>query len=155
MKTLTSPKRLNRSEFWMWAIPLLIAHVVLNAMASSGATGVGSVDTLVIIWLAVRLAGRFYDIGWPAWIGPSFMIVTMLVLPLVALGYAIASHLPSPRFLELLNGISPIVGIANLLLIIFAGSVPGRPTDPSAEAPEVSAEMGASQTATAVMPQPL
>lgn len=72
------------------------------------------------------LAGRFRDIGWPIWIGSSFVIVTMLVLPIVALVYAIASHPQAPEFLQWLNRIGLIVGPLNLLLLIVAGSVPAK-----------------------------
>jgi hypothetical protein len=131
---MKSFKRLDRSTFWMWAVPLLIAHVLLNVVTLSGGQGLGGLDTVVILWLAFRLAGRFYDIGWPAWTGPLFMIATMLVFPLAFVGYAIASHLPPADFMRELNMISGIVGLANLLLIIVAGSVPGRAT---ADAPQV------------------
>src|SRR5262249_34553791 len=65
--------------------------------------------------------------------GPSFVLVTMFVLPFVAFGYAILSHShPSTiEFRQWLDLIGLIVGPLNLLLLIVAGSVPGRRVAPA------------------------
>jgi hypothetical protein len=52
------------------------------------------------------------------------MLVTMLALPMVALGYAIIFHLSPPEMLKLLNGIGLFNAPANLLLVLVAGLVP-------------------------------
>ena len=80
MKSLKSANWLDRSEFWMAAAPLLIAHVLLDVITLSSGLRLGRLDAVIILWLAVRLAGRCNDIGWLARIGPTFMIATMLVL---------------------------------------------------------------------------
>jgi len=71
--------------------------MLLNVTTLSGGRGFGALNTVIILWLAFRLAGRFSDIGWPPWNGPSLMIRTMLIAPLVAVGYAIVSYLPPAR----------------------------------------------------------
>jgi hypothetical protein len=124
------PKPLNqldRRSFWMWAIPLTAAHLLLMILSVQGFKGLGPLDTVLIFVLAGILARRFRDIGWPVWIGPSFLIVTMLVVPLVAAGYGIASRAPPAQLLQWIGQIGQISGPANLLLLVLAGSVPSRP----------------------------
>jgi hypothetical protein len=75
----------------MWALALVAAHIVLAVVGTNGTPGIGGIDTVVIILLARASASRFGDIGWRVWIGPTFMIVTMLILPLAVVGLAIAS----------------------------------------------------------------
>jgi hypothetical protein len=117
---------LDRSSFWMWARALIVAHIVLAVVASKGITGAGGLDTVVIIFLARAVAGRFRDIGWPVWIGPTFLIVTMLILPLAVAGLGISSHAAPAVVLQLLNLTGLIVGLANLALVVIAGLVPGK-----------------------------
>jgi hypothetical protein len=136
------PERLDRPTFWQWAVCLVIAHIVLTLLAAAGGA-FGAVDSLAIIALALVVGARFRDIGWPVWIGPTLMLVTMLALPLVATGYAIANHLGTPEFLTLMNAIGLLVGPANLLLLIVAGSVPGTAVANSTEAPVVVPEPSA------------
>jgi hypothetical protein len=121
------PPRLDRPTFWMWVVPLVLGHLLLAAILMSGAKGLGAIDTVVIVWLAMVVAARFKDIGWPRWIAPVFMLGTMLVLPLVAVGFAIATNAAPANLLSLINNIGLIAGLANLLLLIVAGSVPGDP----------------------------
>src|SRR5215472_81829 len=91
-----SRKRLDRPSFWKWAIPLMLGLVVLAILGVSGAARVGGIDTVVIVvsakalvrlvlilLLAMALARRFRDITWPAWIGPTILLVAMLGLPVL------------------------------------------------------------------------
>jgi hypothetical protein len=154
---LKVPERLDRPTFWQWAVCLAMAHIVLTLLTAAGGA-FGAVDSLAIIALALVVGARFRDIGWPVWIGPTFMLVTMLALPLVATGYAIANHLGTPEFLTLMNSIGLLVGPANLLLLIVAGSVPGTAVANSTEAsapvvaPEPSALASDITTAPALEP---
>jgi hypothetical protein len=110
-------------------VALIAAHIVLAVVATNtnGTPGIGGIDTVVIILLARALAGRFRDIGWPVWIGPTFMIVTMLILPLVVVGVAISSHSAPTAVLQWLNPTGLIVGLANLaLVVVIAGRAPGK-----------------------------
>jgi uncharacterized membrane protein YhaH (DUF805 family) len=132
--TLKVPERLDRETFWQWAVCLVIAHIVLTLLAMSGASFFGTVDTFAVIAIALVVGARFRDIGWPVWIGVTFVLVTMLGLPLVAAGYAIASHLNPPAFMEVMNVIGLLVGPVNLVLLIVAGSVPGTAAAISTEA---------------------
>jgi hypothetical protein len=123
-----SPSRLDRRMFWTWAIPLLVAHGIFSIAMTKGVAGpFGPLDNILIILLAIALAYRFRDIGWPVWIGPTFLIGTMIVLPFAALGYAFASHPAPPELLQWLTRIGQIAGPSNLALVIVAGCVPGRP----------------------------
>src|SRR5215471_21837626 len=92
-------KRLDRPSFWKWAIPLVLGLVVL-AILSGAARSVGGKDIVVIVvtamalarlvvivLLAMALARRFRDIGWPAWIGPTILLVTTLGVPVFFAGY--------------------------------------------------------------------
>jgi hypothetical protein len=135
------PERLDRPTFWMWVVPLLLGHLLLAMVLLAGAKGIGTIDTLIILWLAMIVAARFHDIGWPRWIAPTFMLVSMLLLPLVAAGYAIASNAAPARLPDWMNLIGWITGPANLVLLVVAGSVPGTPQiDPPGESLQVSGE---------------
>ena len=133
-----SRKRLDRPSFWKWAIPLMLGLVVLAILGVSGAARVGGIDTVVIVvsakalvrlvlilLLAMALARRFRDITWPAWIGPTFLLVAMLGLPVLVVGYANATN-----EYDIVLVWSPIVGwisdSVSLLLLIVAGSMPGK-----------------------------
>jgi len=131
--SLKVPERLDRHTFWSWAVCLVIAHIFLTVLSVNGAP-FGVLDSFAVIALALVVGARFRDIGWPAWIGVTFVLVTMLALPLVAAGYAIASNLSRPAFLQLMNAIGLFVGPANTVLLIVAGSVPGTAAATSAEA---------------------
>jgi hypothetical protein len=122
-----SAKRLDRPTYWMWAVPLAAGHVILGMIMMSGAaSSVGSIDTGLIIGLAYVLAARFRDIGWPVWIGPTILIGTMLGLPFLVLGIAIANH-AGDQMMQWLSLYGLISGPVNLVLLIVAGSVPGKP----------------------------
>src|SRR5215471_11264359 len=86
-----SPKRLDRPSFWKWAIPLVLGSWFLSILPlSSAARSVGGPNAAVIVrltvatqalarlvlivLLAMALARRFRDIGWPAWIGPTTLL---------------------------------------------------------------------------------
>jgi hypothetical protein len=130
---LKSLNRLDQPTFWMWVIPIALAHLLLSMLAASSMSlGVtspwGTMDTLVIFVLAMAIAGRFRDIGWPSWIGGLFPVVTMLLLPFAALVYEISAGNAAQHFPESLIAVGQFSLAANSLLIIVAGSVPGRAT---------------------------
>ena len=127
------PERLDRSTFCLWAICLVAAHIVLTLLTMNGAP-FGAADSLAVVALALVVGARFRDVGWPVWIGVTFVLVTMLALPLVATGYAIASGLSTPMFMDLMNRIGLFAGPVNLLLLVVAGAVPGTATAVSTEA---------------------
>jgi hypothetical protein len=54
--------KLDRGSFWMWALALIAAHIVLAVAAAKGTTGAGGIDAVAIIFLARAVAGRFRDI---------------------------------------------------------------------------------------------
>jgi len=130
---LKVPERLDRPSFWLWAVCLVIAHIVLSLLTAKGVP-LGAVDSLAVVGLALVVGARFRDIGWPVWIGVTFVLVTMLVLPLVAGFYAGASGLSRSALLELMNVIGLFTGPVNLVLLIVAGSVPGTAAAISTEA---------------------
>jgi uncharacterized membrane protein YhaH (DUF805 family) len=124
---LKSFNQLDRRSYWMWAIPIVAAHWLLSiAMANGIDFGpLAPMDTLLVVLLAAALAARFRDIGWPIWIGASFLLATMLVLPVVAFVYTIASDNEPHEFLRLMTPIGRFTGPANILLLVVAGCVPG------------------------------
>ena len=145
-------KRLDRPSFWKWAIPLVLGLVVLVILGRSGAfrlagelyTGLNARDAMVLaqgaaglvmlllmLLLAMALARRFRDIGWPAWIGPTILLVTLLGPPFFFAGYQ--SYALSTYGYEVWNDIrvqaSYVVRISesvSLVLVIVAGSMPGK-----------------------------
>ena len=101
-------KWLDRRSFWKWAIPLVLGLVAVVILGRSDALRlVGDLDTglsardamvlargalglvmiLLIVLLAMALARRFRDIGWPAWIGPTILLIAMLGPPFFFTGY--------------------------------------------------------------------
>jgi uncharacterized membrane protein YhaH (DUF805 family) len=131
-----SPKRLDRPTFRKWAFPLVLGVAVLPILPLYGAAlSVGGLNAVVIVRLAVTLARlvlivllamalarRFRDIGWPAWIGPTILLVTMLGLPIVFLVYA--SDVDISEWAPTVAWTSDSL---SLLLVIVAGFVPGKP----------------------------
>ncbi|GLH80662.1 hypothetical protein SSBR45G_55710 [Bradyrhizobium sp. SSBR45G] len=119
------PKVLDRAAFWPWAVLLVLAHMLLTFATMSGAK-LGGLDLLVVIALALVVGARFRDIGWPAWMGISFMLLTMGLGPLGVAAYAIANNLPMDGFMAAMNVYGWVSGIVNFALLIVAASVPGR-----------------------------
>ncbi|WP_139017312.1 hypothetical protein [Bradyrhizobium sp. STM 3809] len=119
------PERLDRAGFWPWAVLLVLGHLLLSYATIAGAK-LGALDTLAVLALSLVVGARFRDIGWPAWAGIMFMLLTMGLGPLGVAGYAIAANLPMAAFMTLMNAYGWIVGPMNLVLLIVAGSVPGR-----------------------------
>src|SRR5215467_4841365 len=132
-------KRLDRPSFWKWAIPLVLGLVVLVILGRSGAvrlvgefdtglnavaaitlalTAIALVSLVLIVLLAMALARRLRDIGWPAWIGPTILLFTTLGPPFLDAGYTFADEI---------RDIGDLVSMAvDLVLLIVAGSVPGK-----------------------------
>ena len=94
--------------------------IVVSAMAL--------VRLVLIVLLAMALARRFRDIGWPAWIGPTVLLVTVLGPPFLAVGYGIATYVNDIRndIHEWVSMVGWISDSVNLALLIVAGSVPGK-----------------------------
>jgi len=130
---LKVPGVLNRAAFWPWAICLVLGHVLLTLATISGAK-LGALDSLVVIALALAVGARFRDIGWPAWIGVSFILLTMVVGTLGVTAYAIANNLRPAQFMEAMNVYGWFSGPLNLALLVLAGSMPGgKATHPDPE----------------------
>jgi hypothetical protein len=75
-----SLQRLDRPSYWMRVL-LICAGLGLLSIAKLSGVQLPPLDFVLILFLAVALAGRFRDIGWPAWIGASFPIATMVAFP--------------------------------------------------------------------------
>jgi uncharacterized membrane protein YhaH (DUF805 family) len=129
-----SPKRLNRPSFWKWAIPLVLGLVVLK-ISPVGRVEPVLIDFIVvsakalvrlvlIVLLAMALARRFRDIGWPAWIGPTILLVTMLGLPFLVVGYASMTY--DEHIFEWVSMVHLISDSVNIVLLIVVGSMPGK-----------------------------
>ena len=134
-------KWLDRRSFWKWAIPLVLGLVVLAILGRSGAARsvrlVGGANAFVIVvsamalarlvlivLLAMALARRFRDIGWLAWIGPTILLVTTLGPPFLVVGYVNSTY--DEDFREWASMVGGISDSVSLLLLIVAGSVPGK-----------------------------
>jgi hypothetical protein len=129
---LKSLNQLNRRLFWTWTIPIVVAYVLLGIAVVNGAR-VGPFATVLIVLLAYVVAGRFRDIGWPAWLGPAFILVTMLGIPAVAMGLEIERNATPDELLQSLVRVGLFTGLANLVLLIIVGSVPGGAVPPEPE----------------------
>ena len=133
-------RRLDRRSFWLWAVPLGLGYVIsarpfFFPMSLRVASSLAAVDTILVVFLAITLAQRFRDIGWSAWIGPTILFVTMFGLPFVVVGLEIMHYpqLLSLRWIAMIPMIQTwqacgmLAAPVNLLLLIVAGCVPGRP----------------------------
>jgi peptidoglycan/LPS O-acetylase OafA/YrhL len=86
----------------------------------SADTASGAFNFVLLILLAIALARRFRDIGWPAWIGPTILLGTMFGLPFIALFYVMTMRYVDDH---LMHAIAHLVA---LVLLVVAGSVPGK-----------------------------
>src|SRR5262249_26123849 len=132
-------KWLDRPSFWKWAILLVLGLVVLvipdvnGVVRSVGgkdrdivaivATAMAFVRLVLMVLLAIALARRFRDIGWPAWIGPTILLVTMLCPPLFITGYLFATY--DSEILKWRPTVGWISASVSLVLLIVAGAMPG------------------------------
>lgn len=122
-----SPKRLDRPTFWMWVVPLVLGRVFFAVLVATGAArSIASAGDVLLIFLAIALARRFRDIGWPVWIGPTILLVTMVGGPFAVMFVAFAYHAGS-RMMDWLSLYGLVSVPVNLVLLIVAGSVPGKP----------------------------
>src|SRR6266581_1947580 len=111
--------RIDRGTFWLWAIPIVFAHGLFAvAMAYNVQTSLGPVDTGLIVVLAMALAGRFRDIGWPVWIGPTFMLGTMLAIPMAVLFCMISIGTAGSAFIPAMTVIGQFSGLGNIVLLV-------------------------------------
>src|SRR5215510_11407759 len=131
-------KRLDRPSFWKWAIPLVLGLVVFE-ISTVGRVEPVLIDVIVllamalarlvlIVLLAMALARRCRDIGWPAWIGPTILLVTVLGPPFLVVGYGIATYVNDIRndIHEWVSMVGWISDSVSLVLLIVAGSMPGK-----------------------------
>jgi hypothetical protein len=128
-------KPLDRPTYWLWVVPLVLAHLVLTFLIMNGVGGpVGAIDTVLVIYLAVALSRRFRDIGWQPWIGPTILLGLMVGLPTLLFGYAIMNH--SGEIMRWFWLMGLVTGPIILVLLVVAGCAPGKP-DTNAEAAQV------------------
>jgi hypothetical protein len=120
------PRQLDRATFRGWAIGLVAAHILCVIAAAHGASFLGNVDTVAILFLAGALAARSRDIGWPAWRAPTFLLVTMVLSPFLPLAYLIATGNKSADFLGLVGVIGLVTAPLNLILLVVAALKPGK-----------------------------
>ena len=137
-------KWLDRRSFWKWAIPLVLGLAVLVILNVSGAvrsirlaggiyalvivvSAIALVRLVLIVLLAMALARRFRDIGWPTWIGPTILLVTQLGLPFLVATMTYAYYMSGAYDIgEWRPMIGAIADSVSLLLLIVAGLMPGK-----------------------------
>jgi|SRR5215471_4008254 len=123
-----SPKRLDRRTFWMWVVLLVLGHVLANVSmprVPAALLPMIGIDEVILILLAIALARRFRDIGWPVWIGPTILLVT-IGLPFLGIGIIAMMNHASDQIMQWLPLYGLISGPLNLVLLIVAGFVPGK-----------------------------
>ncbi len=131
MNLFSKDAQIDRARFWVYIVLLWgakAAWAIFNAQVVRLPLA-GPIDTCIVILMAVVVAARFRDIGWRVWIGPTLVILLMLVLPAaVALGVALTverSELPSADDLFGLIGLFTSPEMA--ALVIVAGSTRSKP----------------------------
>jgi hypothetical protein len=123
-----SPKRLDRRTFWMWVVLLVLGHVFANVSmphVPAALLPMIGIDEVILILLAIALARRFRDIGWPVWIGPTILLVT-IGLPFLGIGIIAMMNHAGDQIMQWLPLYGLISGPLNLVLLIVAGVVPGK-----------------------------
>src|SRR5262249_588709 len=121
----TSSKRLDRRTFWMWVVLLLLGHVLANLSIPSAAPfPMLGIDEVILILLAIALARRFRDIRSPAWICPTILLLPV-PLAFLAIAIALMNH-AYDQIMQWLPLYGLISGPLNLVLLIVAGSMPGK-----------------------------
>jgi uncharacterized membrane protein YhaH (DUF805 family) len=124
-----SPKRLDRRTFWMWVVLLVLGHVLANVSMprdSAALMPMIGIDEVILILLAIALARRFRDIGWPVWIGPTILLIT-IGLPFLGIGIIAMMNHGGDQIMQWLPLYGLISGPLNLVLLIVAGFVPRKP----------------------------
>ena len=125
-----SPKRLNRRTFWMWVVLLVLGHALANLSTSEPGSSAPfpmiGIDEVILILLAIALARRFRHIGWPVWIGPTILLIT-IGLPFLGIGIIAMMNQGGDQIMQWLPLYGLISGPLNLVLLIVAGFVPRKP----------------------------
>ena len=124
-----SPKRLDRRTFWMWVVLLVLGHVLANVSMprdSAALMPMIGIDEVILILLAIALTRRFRDIGWPVWIGPTILLIT-IGLPFLGIGIIAMMNQGGDQIMQWLPLYGLISGPLNLVLLIVAGFVPRKP----------------------------
>jgi uncharacterized membrane protein YhaH (DUF805 family) len=77
--------RLNRQYFWIWIGCLVVAKLAVDFgfFSLPELHFLSSIDTVIVIFVAIAIGARFRDIGWPRWLGIVLTLLIMLVLPMV------------------------------------------------------------------------
>jgi hypothetical protein len=120
---------LGRGPYWILVAVLVVLKVgvVVGIDAAPQAYPVlRHVDTAIIAVLAIVVAGRFADIGWPRWLGIVFVLLIAVLL-------SIALFLLSPRIpvatsspLDVVPDLAWISTVLFVILLIVAGVKRGR-----------------------------
>jgi hydrogenase-4 membrane subunit HyfE len=136
---------LDRKQFWIWVGALLAVKIALvvgwdayPAMINS----TKSLETVLMVFVAMTIGARFKDIGWNRWMGIAIAVVIVFVLPLVLL-FGVA--LPSGQMANAAPDASPLdilpwyVGWSStaclLVLVVIAGVQPSKIDAGPAQAP--------------------
>jgi uncharacterized membrane protein YhaH (DUF805 family) len=120
--------QLNRKHFWIWIGCLVAAKLAVDVglILSPELHFLSSVDTVMVIFIAVAIGARFRDIGWPRWLGIVLTLLIMLVLPLVLL-FAV---LMQKGGIDTIDALPSYVGWSStfcmIVLIVIAGTRPSR-----------------------------
>jgi uncharacterized membrane protein YhaH (DUF805 family) len=125
--------QLNRKHFWIWIGCLVVAKLAIDFgfMLSPALRSLTSVDTVIVIFIALAIGARFRDAGWPRWLGIVLTLLIMLVLP-VALMFAVLMQnggIDMPAA-DPVDAFPWYVGwpstICMIVLIVIAGTRPSR-----------------------------
>jgi hypothetical protein len=125
---------LNRKQFWICA--LLAANITLVVGCDAYPAMVNStksLETVLMVFVAMTIGARFKDIGWNRWMGIAIALVIVFVLPLVLL---FGVTLPSDQMANAAPDASPLdilpwyVGWSStaclLVLVVIAGIQPSK-----------------------------
>jgi hypothetical protein len=117
---------LGRKPYWIFVAILMglkVGLIVAIEYVPQTLSALRSIDTGLVVGLAIVVGARFADIGWSRWLGITLVVLIMLVLPVVLIFAAppkVSGPLGSP--LDALPDLIWISTVALVVLLVVAGS---------------------------------
>ena len=140
---MRSRRRLARKPYWVVVLILLVVKYGL-VMSLDFVPGIMAVvrhvDLALMVVLALVVAARFGDAGWPGWLGIVLVFLISVVLPFVLL-IVTAPVIKSPNPLDDLPFIFGLPTAALFVLLIVAGIRPSVAV-PAAATPRIEPTPG-------------
>ena len=117
---------LGRKPYWIFVAILMglkVGLIVAIEYVPQTLSALRSMDTGLVVGLAIVVGARFADIGWSRWLGITLVVLVMLVLPVVLIFVSppvLSGPLASP--LDAMSDLMWISTVALIILLVVAGA---------------------------------